>query len=565
MVSMDFPRLKREYGLYALAFGLALALRLLRLGAFPLTDAEAVSALQALNVAGGVQTGIGPQTAYVLLTSIFFYAFDSSNFFARLTPALTGSLLVLAPMLFRHRLKPRAALILAFFLAFDPGLLAISRQAGSAIFAVTFLLFAWGFWERGLIRWAGAFAALALFSGPALWPGLLGLGLAWAILQGLVYRQGSSLVSAPKPDLRPFWPPFVIVLVLFGTLFFLVPSGLGGIFSGLGEYLRNWTVPSNIPTSRLYLSLLYYQPLALLFALIAIVRGWWVGSRRVTRLSVWMLVALLLATFHPGHQVHDLAWMLLPFLALAALELSRHMDLRAGERSEFLGVTGLTILILIFAWLDLSSLMWTPLSTDQSSLRIILFVGAIFLLAVSLLLVAVGWSLRTARLGTVWGLTVTLGLLTLGAGMGAGHIRATYTSELWDAGTYPVHAELVAATVDDLSEWQTGSRTDLPVTVSGVDSPALLWVLHRHQVTVVDALDASTAPPILITPLRNEPALASPYRGQDFTWDQQPIWEGGFSEWLRWIMLREMPQSFDTILLWARDDLFIDSNTPTVP
>ena len=178
---------------------------------------------------------------------------------------------------------------------------------------------------------------------------------------------------------------------------------------------------------------------------------------------------------------------------------------------------------------------------------------------------AVGWSLRTARLGTVWGLTVTLGLLTLGAGMGAGHIRPTYTSELWDTGTYPVHAELVAATVDNLSEWQTGSRTDLPVTVSGVDSPALLWVLHRHQVTVVDALDASTAPPILITPLRNEPALASPYRGQDFTWDQQPIWEGGFSEWLRWIMLREMPQSFDTILLWARDDLFIDSNTPTVP
>jgi hypothetical protein len=84
-------------------------------------------------------------------------------------------------------------------------------------------------------------------------------------------------------------------------------------------------------------------------------------------------------------------------------------------------------------------------------------------------------------------------------------------------------------------------------------------------VTVVDALDASSAPPLLITPLQNEPALAAPYRGQDFTWHQQPTWDAGFNEWLRWIILREMPQSFDTILLWARDDLFIDSNTPFAP
>jgi hypothetical protein len=523
--------------------------------------------LQALNVTLGVRGGIGPQSAYVLLTSIFFYVFESSNFFARLAPALTGSLLVFTPMLFRHRLKPRAALVLAFFLALDPGLLALSRQAGSAIFAVTFLLFTWGFWERRSIKWAGVFTALTLLSGPALWPGLLGLGLTWAILQGVLYRPSAGEVAepAPKPDLRQFWLPFVAVLLLFGTLFFLAPAGLGGIFSGLGEYLRNWAIPSGVPVSHLSLSLLFYQPLTLLFALIGMIRGWWVGSRRVTRLSVWFLVALLLAIFYPGHQVYDLAWTLIPFSALAALELSRHMDLRAGERFEVMGVSTLTVLILIFAWLDLANLMWTPLSTDQANLRIILFVGAIFLLAVSLLLVGVGWSLRTARLGTVWGVTVALGLLTLSAGTGSGHIRPIYTSELWDAGTYPVHADLIASTVDDLSEWETGSRTDLPVTISGVDSPALLWVLHHHKVTVVDALDASSAPPLLITPLQNEPALAAPYRGQDFTWHQQPTWDAGFNEWLRWIILREMPQSFDTILLWARDDLFIDSNTPFAP
>lgn len=565
MDPMSFPRLNREYGWYGLAFGLALALRLLHLGAFPLTDLEAVPALQALDLSLGLRTGIGPHSAYVLFTGIFFYAFDSSNFFARLAPALTGSLLVFAPLLFRARLKPRAALFLAFFLALDPGLLAISRQAGSAIFAITFLLFAWGFWERGSMRRAGAFAALALLSGPALWPGLLGLGLTWVILR-LIYRQPPAF-SQPmaRPDLRSFWMAFLATLFLFGTLFLLAPGGLGGIFNGLLESLQRWAIPSDVPSSRLYLSLLFYQPLTLLFALVAIVRGWWVGSRRVTRLSVWMLAALLLAVFQPGRQVQDLAWMLLPLSALAALELSRHVDLHRAERTEVLGVSALTVLILTFAWLDLASLLWPPPGVDQSTLRLLLFAGALFLLAVSLLLVAVGWSLRTARLGTVWGLTVSLGLLTLGAGMGAGHIRPAYTSEMWDAGSYPVHVGLLAATVDDLSEWQTGSRTDLPVTVAELNSPALQWALHRHTVTIVGALDASSAPPILITPLRNEPALASPYRGQDFTWDQRPTWEGGFNEWLRWLVLREMPQDFDTIMLWARDDLFIDTNSPFAP
>ena len=104
---MNSPRFKREFVLYGLAFLLALTLRLVRLGAFPLTDSEAAAALQALEVVRGLREGIGPHSLYVLLTSAFFFPFDSTNFFARLAPALTGSLLVFVPMLFQHRLKPR--------------------------------------------------------------------------------------------------------------------------------------------------------------------------------------------------------------------------------------------------------------------------------------------------------------------------------------------------------------------------------------------------------------------------------------------------------------------------
>src|SRR5574337_1032391 len=139
--------LRRETILYILAFVLALAVRLIKLGTLPLTDLEAKWALQALGVAQGAHPALGSQPFYILLTAVLFFVYGGgTNFLARLIPALTGSALVLVPFLFRERLKPRPSLILAFFLALDPGLTALSRQAGSAIMAMAFLLSAWGFW-----------------------------------------------------------------------------------------------------------------------------------------------------------------------------------------------------------------------------------------------------------------------------------------------------------------------------------------------------------------------------------------------------------------------------------
>ena len=52
--------------LYVIAFLLALAVRLIRLGTWTLTDVEARWALQALGVAQGAHPALGSQPAYVL-------------------------------------------------------------------------------------------------------------------------------------------------------------------------------------------------------------------------------------------------------------------------------------------------------------------------------------------------------------------------------------------------------------------------------------------------------------------------------------------------------------------
>src|SRR5689334_15291643 len=246
---MNFSRLKNEGWLYWLAFLIALGFRMIQLGTSPLTDSEATLALQALHIAQGKAPLLGPQPGYILFTSLLFSIIKSTNFMARFVPALVGSLLVFAPYFFREKIKPLPALILAFFLAIDPGLVALSRQASGTILAVTFLLFAWAMWRNRRAVPAGIFAGLALLSGPSLWAGLLSLGLTWIFLQGMQSktpgdqsqisdRQFSSI------EFRPALFSLLITLLIGGTLFFLSPNGLSAWLSALPAYLRGWVAPA---------------------------------------------------------------------------------------------------------------------------------------------------------------------------------------------------------------------------------------------------------------------------------------------------------------------------------
>src|SRR5574340_60049 len=109
MYNKPMRTFRRETAFFLLALLIGLAVRLIGLGARPLTDQEATWALQALNVASGTHPAVGSNSVYVALTATLFFAFGgASNALARLIPALAGSALILIPMLFRERLKPRA-------------------------------------------------------------------------------------------------------------------------------------------------------------------------------------------------------------------------------------------------------------------------------------------------------------------------------------------------------------------------------------------------------------------------------------------------------------------------
>jgi hypothetical protein len=592
--------------LYLLAILLAFGFRFVQLGQLPLTDSEARVALDALSIAQGGSPALSSHVAYTNLTAILFFVFGSFNFLARFWPALAGTALVFVPYLFREQIKPRPALFLAFFFAIDPALVALSRQAGSPILAVTTSLLAAGFLIRRQPRAAGIFLALALLSGPSLWAGLFGVLLTWMLSQFFAARpqleeveegtqvdaytgtqekeseeeipvsavdeiedpqQGStkktsSFIFHLSSFLSALLTSIIFTLLAISTLLLLAPQGVGAWLASLPAYLTGWVAPVVVPATRLFLALGIYQLFGILLAVVAIVRGLFNADRRSLLLGLWMLVALILAVINPSRQPVDLVWALIPLWTLAALELSLHLEWVNEDRLETIGVTVFTTLLLVFAWMDLNSVSVMTLPSQQGTARILLFFGSLFLLILSVVMVGYGWSPSIARVGAASGMTLVLGVYTLGLAWGATGLRSENAVELWDISPHIQQADLLAQTVDEISEWSTGQTSVLPVIIYGIDSPALVWALRDHNPKVVIALDRASSPELVVTAQQADLGLAAAYRGQDFNWRETPFWDLFPS--LRWLVFHEFPTSSDVIVLWVRNDLFIDAK-PSQP
>lgn len=559
---MTHRHFKYESLLYLLAFIIAFGIRFIQLGAMPLNDAEAEVALQALKISHSQTTTLNPHPFYILSTSVLFLIYGGgTNFLARAMPALIGSLFVLSPLLFDNRLKPRPSLILAFFFAFDAGLVAISRQAASPIFAITFLIFTFGFINKNKYTLASITAALALLSGPSIWLGLLGIIITYMIFQLFIKQSPISILQFSNSQLliTNYLITFLIAFIVLGSLFLTVPNGLSAAFASIPAFGKLWLSKSETTTSMVLVSVLIYQPLTLLLAIIATIRGSLSNIKRVIFLSIWIAVSLLLVIFLPAKQIAHLAWTIIPISALASLELARAFNIFPEERMEVIGVTFLTIFIWVFAWLGFAGLTWFSEGSEEYALRFWMLIGSLVLLILSLLLVAAGWSTRVARIGGVWGITFALSVLAFAGTLGSAGLRGLNYPELWWQDKIPAQADLLRQTAQQVSEFYTGDDNSASIAILGIDSPALLWSLREFDVQTAQTADATLTPDIVITPFQDYPIISSTYRGQDFNWRQTPLWTTSpLNAWFRWVTLREISYGGETIILWARDDVFID-------
>ena len=230
-----------------------------------------------------------------------------------------------------------------------------------------------------------------------------------------------------------------------------------------------------------------------------------------------------------------------------------------------LGVAALVFILLVLLWLNLAGFNQINLDFQATALRLGILIGVIVLGALTTVLVGLGWSWNIARLGLVWGLTAALGVYTLGGMWGVSQLHANerqvIRQELWDPTPLTGEADLLLKTLEDLSEWNTGLRTSIDVTVA-VDAPSLRWALRnfRHVQFVGEGqvLQGGDTPSVIITRKSQEtPNLTASYRGQDFGWWKVPAWTGALPpDFPRWLAFRQSPVESEQLILWARGDLF---------
>jgi hypothetical protein len=575
---MKANRTTYERYVYWLAFLVALALRLFQLGAAPLADSEANWALQALGLAHGQFVTLGAQPGYILLTSLLFSLIKDTNFLARFIPALAGSLLVWLPFYFRRWMGnaswlKRAGFVLAFGLAIDPGLVSLSRQAGSLIPALVFTLLALAAFYNSRMVWLGIFAGLALLSGPAFLQGLLILAITW----GLWRLFGRHIITsepqasedevavepAPERPIRKAVPSFLLTLILAGTLFLRVSEGFGALADTLTAYLHTWTTSSGVPAARLPASLLVYQLIVIILAIVAFIRPWagkaheWNLRPVVLGLGMWALVAILLPLLYAGRQVGDMAWSLIPLWALAAIEIGHTLHLWEDKTTNSAAVclAALLFLLAVTGWMNVLSIGRDP---GRAVIYAGIILGAFVLGLIGVLLVAAGWSINSASLGVVLALCLAFGLQFISNTVVMTVVHQNGAQELWSPSTTTGQADLLLSTLADFSSWNTGLRDQLDIVVLN-SPPSLQWALRRFpNASFVTALPASASPPVVITVKgTEEPSLAEKYRGEDFVWSLSPGWQGAFPpDFINWLTFRAAPLAQSQVILWARADIF---------
>lgn len=579
------PLVTYEGLLYIAAFVLALFLRFFRLGAAPLNDLEAQWALQALEIARSAgsaalnQAQIGAQPLYVILTSWLFLVFKEANAVARLLPALAGTLLVCLPWMARPVLQVnpilrRAGIFLAFALAVDPALVLLSRTAGSSMLAISFTLISITLALVGrqhgsfYFRWSAVFAALALLAGPDLLSGALVLGL--TALLGLATHnfytffepeEASKVYSFSLQD----GLAGLVTLLAVGLGFLTLPQGAAGFSATLPEYFKTWFIPSGVPALRLPAAVFLYQPAAIIFGLVGVLRAWAfhdeTDDSRLTALSRWLsawaLIAAVLPLLQQGRQVSQMAWVVIPLWCLAAVELARHQlstrnaPLRTIALLAAL-IVGIFLVMGIYYGLYMSGL---PVTIWQS---LLLIAGIIAMAAIVVILVGIGWDVEIASLSIVWSTASILIVWMLASTWSQGLLRPNHPSELWSNGSVVGQGKELIQTLEQLSAMKAGQRTMLDVVM--IDpSPSLRWLLRAFPNTSVQAgIAANQLPAAIITIAGSEtPALLASYRGQDFDWRITAGWAANTPPDLsRWLYTHQAPVITEKVILWVRGDVF---------
>lgn len=570
-----------EHGLYLVLLGVALLLRLWALGDRPLQPGEAADALAAFRFSTGqLSEPVVPSSGLLFaLQSLTFLILGSSEFAARVWPALAGSLVVLSPFAFRWQLGRAQALVLSALLAVSPTFVAASRSAEPTMLAWLLLLTMLGalatFFARGGRGWlvAGAVAlGLGIAAGPQFITAMVLSGVALGIAVPL------NLLDLPDDErlaeLRTSLPLMIVALLLAtllgSSLFLAYAPGLTAAGASLPAWLGGFSALSTRSPLMSVGLLALYEPLVLLLGLIGIVAVLLdIGQARLFGILAVLAIVFVLA--YPARQPVDALWLV---LALAGLSSYALVWLLGGEWADdeppLVAVqSSVLVLLLVFTWISLASHASGSLTTAlplrfgdmtfQFSTINLVYAGFGLTMVVAVLFAA-GWPPVYAMRASAIALLVAFGLFGVRNLWGLNWVWLDNANEVWyDREVVVRDSHMLRDTIADISNQQTGRPNELAlVMVDDVNGP-LAWQLRDFtRLTVSETLSPYILDPIVITPGDlTSPTLGDDYLGQTLSMLHVRTAEPDLSTLGAYLVKRTLPPSPPAVeqrAVWVRGD-----------
>ncbi len=548
---------------YFTIFLIAIVFRFSNLGFIPLSDVEARLALDSYSLNNASINVNSPQVFLSNITAIIFYIFGENNFLVRIIPALTGCLLVISPIFFRRFFNKKFLLILSFWMAIDPGFVALSRQVNSSMLLLFFGLITVLSILNKKYEFSGIFLGLMLLCGISFWLAIIPLFLSIMILK---FSKNSVLDPIVFEIQDIPWKKILIyfggAVVLGSTAGFIYPGQFGNILNGFLGYMNGWTGPNFTSFWFLIRTLAIYDLPLLFFGFIGLVwltrnfrdRGYAIGT-----LLFFNLLQLLV---YPQRNVEMLIWVMLPLLISASIYLNSHISLYGINKKTIISVVSFGLVFLGFMTLislKIGSSAWQQTGNNSWSILLVLFGLVLIVLAILL----IGWTIswETAEKSFLFLLIIYFGVYSISASWNSGGLRASYQNEMWWIDNVPTEEDLVTGTINDFSEWNGGSKNNAQIQVVNLDYPSIRWALRGYKnIEFIDVLPNLDNPQMIISRIDEQIAMVDSYRGQDFSWIVKPDWSFlTNSEWETWFLSRSLPiekQESFKIILWVRNDLF---------
>lgn len=414
------------YGLL-LVIGLlaAVAMRFTQLNIYTMAQGEAQWAYESWSLYlghklpnGGAMPTVAP--VFLLLQSLAFFLFGTTDAIARLVPALFGFGLVALILLLRPFLSRFAVVGMLLLAAMSPTLVFASRTSDPMVAVAFFSLLAFvailragnndtGATSTTTTTWAvvaGVAIAATLGSGPEGVTALIGVavGLVVGVLSdsGKDDHDRGAIANGLRSILRNKGALTSAIVTLVISLIVLFSRGFSdiGALSGIVKTFTSWgrmmtTQSSTTPVQFFLYTSLLYEILAVVFAIVAVTAG---RSSAVTQdrrselqpaaFAGWLIAALLLQSLASGRQPDQLTIVTLPLALLGGLGLGYMLERIPWGRflvtsAGVIPVAMLGIVIGVIAALVLVARSNDPAQSNQSFFDIALPIVFVIMVVVA--------------------------------------------------------------------------------------------------------------------------------------------------------------------------------------